>query len=187
MGYKIILLFLIIILSILMKGQLSNDKKDVVKAIAVFNNKNCKMSGYVEFIEDINKGVVNLNLKLKGLTPGKHGFHIHEAGNLLDGCGSCKSHFNPYNTNHGGPNSKVRHVGDLGNVVANSKGEANYQMSDKMIKLRGTKCNIIGRSLVIHDKEDDLGLGGNAESLKTGNAGSRIGCAVIGYATAHYH
>ena len=185
MSYKILLLFLIIILSILMKSQLSNHKKEPIKAIAVFNNKNCKMSGYVEFIENIDSGLVNININLKGLKPGKHGFHIHEAGNLLDGCGSCKSHFNPYNTNHGGPDSRVRHVGDLGNVDANSKGEAKYQMTDRLIKLRGTKCNIIGRSLVIHDKEDDLGLGGNAESLKTGNAGSRIGCAVIGYATAH--
>ena len=45
-------------------------------------------------------------------------------------------------------------------------------MTDRLIKLRGTKCNIIGRSLVIHDKEDDLGLGGDKESLITGNAGS---------------
>ena len=50
---------------------------------------------------------------------------------------------------------------------------------DTKIKLSG-KNSIVGRSVVIHADRDDLGLGGNAESLKTGNAGSRIACGVIG-------
>ena len=57
---------------------------------------------------------------------------------------------------------------------------------DDMIKLRGTKCNIIGRGLIIHEDEDDCGHGGNAESLKTGNAGKRIACAVIGYSKENF-
>jgi Cu-Zn family superoxide dismutase len=54
-------------------------------------------------------------------------------------------------------------------------------MTDSIIKLRGTKSNIIGRGLIIHADTDDLGLGGNEASLKNGNAGKRIACAVIGY------
>jgi Cu-Zn family superoxide dismutase len=53
--------------------------------------------------------------------------------------------------------------------------------TDNMIKLRGYERNIIGRSVVIHENTDDLGMGGNEDSLKTGNAGARIACAVIGY------
>jgi len=64
---------------------------------------------------------------------------------------------------------------DLGNIKTNHKGEARYTFYDNVIKLRGTKCNIIGRGLIIHQDEDDCGQGGNAESLKTGNAGKR-GC-----------
>ena len=55
-----------------------------------------------------------------------------------------------------------------------------------MIKLRGSKCNIIGRGLIIHNDTDDCGQGGNHESLKTGNAGKRIACAVIGYSKQNY-
>jgi Cu-Zn family superoxide dismutase len=160
-----------------------------IKAIAVFNNSN--LSGYVTFTEDNKNNKIIINVNLTGLTPGKHGIHIHEAGNLLDECKSCCAHFNPDNTNHGGQNNNKndRHIGDLGNIKVNNKGECKITFSDNLIKLRGYKYNIIGRSLVIHQDEDDLGLGigeKKDDSLKTGNSGSRIGCSVIGYAEAYY-
>jgi Cu-Zn family superoxide dismutase len=81
---------------------------------------------------------------------------------------------------------KVRHVGDLGNIQTNSRGEAKYTFYDNVIRLRGSKSNIIGRGLIIHEGEDDCGKGGNAESLKTGNSGKRIACAVIGYSKENF-
>jgi Cu-Zn family superoxide dismutase len=92
------------------------------------------------------------------------------------------AHFNPYGMDHGGPDDKVRHVGDLGNLVADSKGVVRTSFVDSVIRLRGTKANIIGRGLIIHADEDDLGKGGEADSLTTGHAGKRVACAVIGYA-----
>ena len=77
---------------------------------------------------------------------------------------------------------KNRHVGDLGNIYANEDGVAMYTFYDNVIKLRG-KYSIVGRSLIIHENPDDCGKGiDRAESLKTGNAGKRIACAVIGLA-----
>jgi Cu-Zn family superoxide dismutase len=72
-------------------------------------------------------------------------------------------------------------VGDLGNIQSDQHGNVNHIFKDHMIKLRGTKCNIIGRGLIIHADEDDLGLGGFPDSLTTGHSGKRIACAVIGY------
>jgi Cu-Zn family superoxide dismutase len=76
--------------------------------------------------------------------------------------------------------SKNRHVGDLGNIKPNKDGIVNKIIRDKLVKLRG-KYSVIGRSMVIHEDADDLGLVNNKESLKTGNAGKRIACGIIGY------
>jgi len=153
-------------------------------AIAVFNDV---VTGTVKFTEDLINNDVKIELNLKGLKiNGLHGFHVHEAGDLTDKCTSMCAHFNPYGDTHGCPGMSKRHVGDLGNLKTNSKGEAKYTFYDDMIKLRGAKCNILGRGLIIHADEDDCGKGGNAESLKTGNAGKRIACAVIGYSKQNF-
>ena len=139
-------------------------------------------TGSVVFKEVDNQTQIIVNVE--GLTPNtKHGFHIHKSGDLRKGCNSLCSHFNPFGAKHGGPdnNRNNRHVGDLGNLLANKNGKViNYKVTDSLIRLTG-KNSILGRSVVIHEGEDDLGLGDNAESLKTGNAGKRIGCGVIGY------
>lgn len=155
-----------------------------VYAIAVFNDN---IKGNVKFTEDLENNVVVIDLNISGLKPNSlHGFHVHEAGDLTDKCTSMCAHFNPYGKTHGCPGLAERHVGDLGNIITNSKGEAKYTFYDNVIKLRGSKCNIIGRGLIIHEDKDDCGQGGNAESLKTGNAGKRIACAVIGYSKENF-
>ena len=63
-------------------------------------------------------------------------------------------------------------------ITAHFVGVLNVQRC----KLRGMKCNIVGRGLIIHENEDDCGLGNTPDSLTTGNAGKRIACAIIGYA-----
>ena len=141
-----------------------------MKAIAVFNSK---VSGTVTF-EEQGEYIV-IDIQLKGLSKnGLHGFHVHEAGDLTDKCESMCAHFNPYNKQHGGPGSKNRHVGDLGNLKADKNGNVNIKMTDDIIKLKG-KANIIGRGLIIHADEDDLGNGLN-ESSKIN--GKRIACAI---------
>ena len=152
-----------------------------VRAIAVFDTK--KVKGTVLFTEDLVNDQVLIDINIEGLKKnGKHGFHVHEYGDMSEKCDSMCAHFNPYNQPHGGPESKHRHIGDLGNLITDMYGMARYITSDKQIKLRGTKSNIIGRGLIIHADEDDCGLGNNEASLKNGNAGKRIACAVIGYA-----
>jgi Cu-Zn family superoxide dismutase len=127
------------------------------------------------------ENITNIEGKITGLTPNKkHGFHIHEYGDLTDGCTSACAHFNPYNKNHGGRNTTERHVGDLGNLEADIFGNCEFKFNDSLVKLSG-KANVLGRSFVIHEDEDDLGFGGKKDSLTTGHAGKRLVCGVIGW------
>jgi len=154
-----------------------------MQAIAVFKDE--KIKGTVLFSEVDDK--IKIDVDIKGLKPSfMHGFHVHEAGDLTDNCKSMCAHFNPYDKNHGCPGKKERHVGDLGNLSTNKKGEAKYTFYDDVIKLRGTKANIIGRGLIIHEDTDDCGEGEFPDSLTTGHAGNRIACAVIGYSKSMF-
>jgi superoxide dismutase, Cu-Zn family len=118
-----------------------------------------------------------------GLTPGKHGFHVHALGNLTSGCDSLGSHYNPAGTTHGSPDALLHHSGDLGNIEAGSDGVAYVKATMPGVPLSA----VLGRSLIVHELEDDLGLGDNSQpgvqghtSLTTGNAGARIACCIIG-------
>ncbi|KAJ2908854.1 hypothetical protein GGI21_002470, partial [Coemansia aciculifera] len=80
---------------------------------------------------------------------------------------------------HGAPTAEKRHVGDLGNLEAPEKGDAVFEITDKQVTLFG-EHSVIGRTVVVHALEDDLGLGGHTLSVTTGNAGDRLACGVIG-------
>lgn len=156
-----------------------------ITAIAVFTGS--KITGTVKFTEEQGNNLIQIDVNLTGLKKNAlHGFHVHESGDLSDKCESMCAHFNPLKKDHGCPGKKERHVGDLGNLKTDSKGNANYTFYDDVIRLKGTKYNIIGRGLIIHADPDDCGEGGMPDSLKTGHAGKRIACAVIGYAKDNF-
>jgi len=119
------------------------------------------------------EGGVRVVAELTGLKPGEHGFHIHEKGDCSapDGT-SAGGHFNPGKHPHAGPDAAERHAGDLGNITANATGQAHYERVDKELKLTGDD-SIIGRSVIVHEKVDDL------KTQPTGNAGARVACGVI--------
>uniref|UniRef100_D2K8K6 Superoxide dismutase [Cu-Zn] n=1 Tax=Meretrix meretrix TaxID=291251 RepID=D2K8K6_MERMT len=136
------------------------------------------VTGAITFSQQSADGPVSIKGQITGLTEGKHGFHIHEFGDNTDGCTSAGPHFDPFKKTHGAPEDEERHVGDLGNVKAGADG-CIVDIEDKVIKLTGPN-SIIGRSLVVHADEDDLGKGGHKLSKTTGNAGARLACGVIG-------
>lgn len=145
------------------------------KAVVVLHpTKGNNVKGTVTFTKESDG--IKVVADLEGLTPGKHGIHIHQYGDCsAPDAESAGGHFNPANTQHGGPNSQSRHVGDFGNITADQNGKAHLELTDKNISFEGAG-SIIGHALVIHAKEDDL------KSQPSGNAGARVACGVIGVA-----
>ncbi len=120
-----------------------------------------------------SKDGVHIQGNFNGLSEGKHGFHIHQYGDCrADDGTSAGGHFNPADKDHGAPTDMDRHMGDLGNIVADANGDASLDYTDSTVKL----SQIIGRGIIIHSGEDDL------TSQPTGAAGSRRACGVIGVA-----
>ena len=131
-----------------------------------------KIKGTLTFAE-AGDGV-KVTGEITGLTPGPHGFHVHEKGDLSDPkLVSAGPHFNPDKAKHGGPDSHERHAGDLGNITADDKGVAKVEMTIKGISVAGEKNGIVGRSIIVHAKADDL------KTDPSGNSGDRIAGGVI--------
>ncbi|KAI1293588.1 Superoxide dismutase [Halotydeus destructor] len=133
-------------------------------------------------LHQLKSGALVLTGKVEGLPrSGKFGMHFH-TNPVADGhCQGAGSHFNPYHQNHGGQRGHVRHLGDLGNINADTSGLARIGITDnKLTVLPGDLNSVVGRSLVVHLKADDLGTrSGNRESAKTGNSGPKIACGTV--------
>ena len=118
-------------------------------------------------------GHVQIKGSVRGLTPGEHGFHIHEFGDMRGTDGKATGgHFNPKGHKHAGLDSKERHVGDFGNITADADGVAKVNIKAEGLSL----YSVIGRAFVVHGGKDDL------KSQPSGAAGPRIGTGVIGIA-----
>lgn len=142
-------------------------------AVAVFHGE---IDGEVVALPSPNG--VRLVATFTKLPPGLHGFHIHKAGDLRgEGCQGLCEHYDVGHHSHGGPpHSKgERHTGDLGNIELNGKKmRKSYDLNGVSVQ------DLWGRSIIVHEGEDDLGKGGWEDSLVTGHSGKRMGCAIFG-------
>lgn len=68
-------------------------------------------------------------------------------------------------------------MGDLGNLEVTDGVPRNITQSQ--LRITGSQYNILGRAIVIHKNEDDLGVNDNPDSKATGNSGPKIACGII--------
>src|SRR5438034_2807365 len=175
-GWLIALIFLSLT-TVTARAQAPEQKSAApLKAIAVLHpTEGNKVSGTVTFTE-VADGV-QVEAAIAGLTPGKHGFHIHEFGDCSAAdASSAGAHFNPTNQPHAAPDATARHVGDMGNIEADTSGAAKLDYLDHHMSLANDDRSILGRSVVVHAKADDL------KSQPAGDSGARVACGVIGRA-----
>ena len=129
------------------------------------------VSGKVTFTEV--HGKLRVEAMVSGLTPGEHGFHVHDVGDCsAPDATSAKGHFNPTAKAHGHHDSAEHHGGDMPNLVADASGMAKYSAEVSGLTLSGP-TGVLGRSVVIHADPDDY------KSQPAGNSGKRVACGVI--------
>jgi Cu-Zn family superoxide dismutase len=150
------------------------DNRNVIAQCVLEHSDTVK--GNLLMMQKASGGPTLIKGTISGLEPGEHGFHIHEFGDLSKGCESAGGHYNPDGVDHG--DVDAGHVGDLGNISADENGVAKFTIKADRVDLIGDR-SIVGRAFVVHSDVDDLGKGGDEESLKTGNAGDRLACGVI--------
>ncbi len=118
---------------------------------------------------------LDVEVKVSGVPAGKHGFHIHENGDCSDAGKAAGGHYNPDNVMHGlvaKDGFEHAHAGDFGNIEVAEDGTGAVKTFIPGLALTGEQHNVIGKALILHEKEDDFGQ-------PTGNAGGRIGCGII--------
>ncbi len=131
--------------------------------------------GKVVFSE--KDGMVSFNANLEGLSPGSHAIHIHESSDCSSADGSSAGgHWNPTAQPHGKWDATGGfHLGDIGNFVADDAGNGFVSMKTDLwcIGCGDPKKDILGKSIIVHQGEDDF------TSQPSGAAGARVSCGGI--------
>ncbi len=143
----------------------------VATALAdLFPTEESEANGSVTFKE--TNGGVKITAEVSGLAPGKHGFHIHAIGDCSSpDASSAEGHLNPGNTQHGAPDSPTHHVGDLGNIEADSEGNASFEMTVDFITLSEGPNSVLGKAVIVEADEDNFD--------PSRSDGARLACGVI--------
>jgi Cu-Zn family superoxide dismutase len=147
------------------------------KAVAVIRGAaGDSIEGTVTFSQAA--GGTRVQAHVSGLTPGTHGFHVHEYGDCsAKDFASAGGHFNPAGDPHADPKAEKRHAGDMGNIEASKAGVGELDYVDPKLKFDGAD-SVLGRGVIVHANADDL------KTQPTGNAGGRVACGVVGAAKA---
>ncbi len=147
----------------------------VKQASATLYSPTGDVVGWARFTEDAT-GIVHVNVKVQGLTPGLHGIHIHAVGACAPTFAAAGGHHNPLGHQHGLENPNGAHGGDLPNLVVNTAGQGHLNATTDRATLSAGPVSLFdadGSSLIIHAGEDDQ------VTDPTGNSGGRIACGVI--------
>jgi len=134
--------------------------------------------GLATFTE--NADGVTVHILVEGLSPGEHGWHLHEFGvcdpNGAEPFSSAGEHWNPTVQPHGAPDADEHHVGDFGNLEASADGLADIEITTTDFTFEAGLNSVFdedGTSIVVHEGRDDL------TTQPSGNSGPRYACGVV--------
>jgi Cu-Zn family superoxide dismutase len=169
------ILIAVMIIALLLSPFASAQSAAITSATAKLKDANGHDIGLARFTQDAD-GKVNLNVQVKGLSPGLHGIHIHQYGTCSPSFAAAGEHYNPLGKHHGLDNPNGPHAGDLPNLVVNKDGSGKLITTTDRVTLTPGQTSLFngnGTSLIIHAKPDDQ------KTDPAGNSGDRIACGVI--------
>ena len=144
-------------------------------ARAQLKDAQAKVVGTATFSEV--PGGVRVSLRVGGLKPGQHGFHIHAVGKCEPpDFMSAGPHFNPYGKHHGLANPGGPHAGGFPNLKVGANGTGSLATVDSLVALKEGLNSLFrpgGTSLLIHVDPDD------EKTDPAGNSGARVACGVV--------
>lgn len=145
-------------------------------AVATLNpTQGSTANGTVSFVQKGDQVLVDA--RVDGLSPGLHGFHVHEKGDCsAPDATSAGGHFNPGAKQHGQPGQSEHHAGDFGNLNANAAGNASLKLAiptQELTLAKNAPHSVVGRALIVHTDPDDF------KTQPTGNSGKRLACGII--------
>jgi len=122
---------------------------------------------------------VRVEVRVDGLAPGFHGFHIHSVGD-------CAAPFTTAGPHLGAPTTVVpNNAGDLPPLLVGSDGRASASFTVERFRVE-TLFDADGASVIVHAGADNFaniparyGVTADATTLATGDAGSRQLCGVL--------
>ena len=139
---------------------------------AIEGRSGSTLTGTAEFT--VHGGMLMITVNVKGAPPGIHAVHIHEKGDCsAPDAMSAGGHFNPGGHQHGAPDAKEHHAGDLGNMTVAGDGTGSLMIHSSDLSIAGSDNSVVGHAIIVHEKADDF------VTQPTGAAGGRIGCGVI--------
>ncbi|HEX3475444.1 MAG TPA: superoxide dismutase family protein [Kofleriaceae bacterium] len=171
-------LFASLVASLLAGSALAADAKKPAPAKPVtvkLSDAKGKSIGTAKLTPDA--GGVKITLAVKGLPPGEHAIHIHEAAKCeVPDFKTAGGHFNPEHKQHGTENPQGPHAGDMPNFTVDAKGGSTASVVAPGVTMDDGPHSVFtggGTALVIHEKADDM------KTDPAGAAGARIACGLI--------
>ena len=123
---------------------------------------------------------IEIAVKVKGLTPGAHGVHLHEVGRCEPTFAAAGGHIDPGPHGMSDPDANHPfHMGDLPNLIVNADGEGGYTARTTRVTLSAGPLSLFdedGSAVIIHGNPDQGVTGASASGVR---GGPRVACGVI--------
>jgi len=155
----------------------NNSKRDqsIFAAATLTGTKpDTAVSGMAQFSSNGSTVKLTVQLTIPSMPNKAVAVHIHQNGNCGEIGQAAGGHWNPTNQMHGKWGSGNYHLGDIGNITLDAKGNGHLEMeTDKWTIGGDAQTNVLNHSIIVHNGTDDF------VSQSSGNAGDRIGCGII--------